>query len=70
MKEGNAHVSQNSQCHSHSPGRNRRPVVSPDGDGVTNDPNNTKETVIGALLAAAAVAICALIDHFTKEEDP
>ncbi len=37
---------------------------------MTNDSNRTQETVIGALLAAAAVAICALIDHFTKEEDP
>ncbi len=60
---------QNSQRHSHSPGRNRRPVVSPGGDGVTNDPNSTKETVIGALLAAAAVAISALIDYLTKEEE-
>ncbi len=35
------------------------------------DSNSTKETVIGALLAAVAVALCALIDnYFTKEEDP
>ena len=36
---------------------------------MTNDPNNAKETVIGALLAAVAVAICALIDYLTKEEE-
>lgn len=71
FQEGKNHVQARFAHDSICSLRDRQPTVSSGGSGgVTTKPNNTRETVIGAILAAAAVAICALIDHFTKEEDP
>lgn len=69
-KGGKSYVLQNCECHSYYFGASRCPAIAPDGNGgVTTGPNKAHENVIGALLAAAAVAICALIDHFIKEEE-